>query len=794
MFAFLSVSKSACYSFGYIIRVLVCGTTPCFLFFFFGILTAAMSSAAENEKPPNVWAIEDKWDGKLSLPTQASDYKVATINRELFNARIVNFPLPEGGAIRILREEKEGLKTIGNGGLIWTGKVIGDDGSIDYGSIATFSNLGKVVVGDIVTSKGKMYRISHVAGDIHVVMKLLHNRFPNQSKSSVKRSPQFSSPPRAPTRSCPRDDPQQIDVLVGYTDGACQGANSGVPCATDESHDAMVLSIYQAMSETNQTYANSSISQRLSLVHVTPVTPYSESTTASTIETDLDILLLRSPTEAVQQALPWSDSLHRLHDLREQYSADAVVLITKPGNCANSYCPPCGRSPPMEMGGPVLADRAFAVVTQDCLTGHFGFGHELGHLMGANHDVVNAPEPLAFTYSHGFTKPIPSIAGITPWRTAMSYQTPACLLANPAPPADPGEEGCIRLPFWSNPLIKHPPFGDDMGDSITADNHSTLNLTADDVANNRSSSICRDDVWMKDTWQDSGDEPDLKQAGKPMWKSPYIWVRNEQDPDAGRRFQHQHQNPIILPNQKNWAYVKIHNGGFTTSGELELRFAPASTGLVWDGLWPTIGAKTISLPANSTTIVEFPWEGLPGPGHYCLVARWLSSDDPMTMPEGPSIEPNVRNNNNIVWRNLNIIDLTEPAMVSTFVTIANPNDAPMRARIDFRFSPSGTNPLRGFGEMVVELDPVLKSIWSKGGSKSQGLKLGPKEAQVDTVKGASLFDLNLPPQFMGKITLKLKRSGQETGVYQMDIVQSQQTGDKTQIVGGVSYEIHTEKR
>ena len=42
-------------------------------------------------------------------------------------------------------------------------------------------------------------------------------------------------------------------------------------------------------------------------------------------------------------------------------------------------------------------------------------------------------------------------------------------------------------------------------------------------------------VWMKDTWDDTGAEPDPAQNNEVMWKSPYIWIRNSQDPATDTR-------------------------------------------------------------------------------------------------------------------------------------------------------------------------------------------------------------------------------------------------------------------
>ena len=197
--------------------------------------------------------------------------------------------------------------------------------------------------------------------------------------------------------------------------------------------------------------------------------------------------------------------------------------------------------------------------------------------------------------------------------------------------------------------------------SGTRGNARTLNETAWTVANFRCAALpLPNNVWMKDTWSDNGAEPDPAQASEPMWKSPYIWVRNTRDENF--EIQHEHENSEF--GQTNWAYVKLDNGGPTSSGNLERYYADASTSLTWQSAWTLISSQPVSTVQNRfSEIVEFRWDNLPGLGHYCLLARWNSPlDDPMTNTEGPNIEANVRGNNNIVWRNLNIVDLILPTI------------------------------------------------------------------------------------------------------------------------------------
>ena len=60
----------------------------------------------------------------------------------------------------------------------------------------------------------------------------------------------------------------------------------------------------------------------------------------------------------------------------------------------------------------------------------------------------------------------------------------------------------------------------------------------------------------------------------------------------------------------------------------------------------------------------------------------------MTTPEGPVIGPNVRGNNNIIWRNVNIVDLTLQRFAIVELAVANPTEAEMSAAIQILTPPT----------------------------------------------------------------------------------------------------------
>lgn len=181
------------------------------------------------------------------------------------------------------------------------------------------------------------------------------------------------------------------------------------------------------------------------------------------------------------------------------------------------------------------------------------------------------------------------------------------------------------------------------------------------------------DLYTKDRPFDTGVEPNPDSG--PMWISEDIWVRK--NADGGLT----HQNPEFKNYSPNAVYVRITNRGRVTSScaNLSLYFTKASTGLVWPTHWTNYfqntsagsilhGDKinTVSIPAISpgaSYVVEIPWFP-PNPAdfdadihHFCLLSRIESPSDPMFNEQnGVGVSINVKNNNNIAWKNVSVVD------------------------------------------------------------------------------------------------------------------------------------------
>jgi hypothetical protein len=124
-------------------------------------------------------------------------------------------------------------------------------------------------------------------------------------------------------------------------------------------------------------------------------------------------------------------------------------------------------------------------------------------------------------------------------------------------------------------------------------------------------------IWMKDTWSDTGAEPDPKTVGQAMSASPFIWVRNQND---GVQHLHEHQNPEY--GQPNFIYVKVLNTGQTQgNGTLSLFVTPATPNPNLGSNWIRLTDITLAVPPRLEVVYEFPWTTVPKPGHYCLLAK-----------------------------------------------------------------------------------------------------------------------------------------------------------------------------
>ena len=267
-----------------------------------------------------------------------------------------------------------------------------------------------------------------------------------------------------------------IDLLFYYTD---QAALLLDPSYDATSNPGPALALLQAraqqyIDEVNQTLQNSGIAQIVTFHQVGPVTrlmqwpnsalPYDEGQTNTTDP------LLRFQTHLAQArnidtagpSPPWPPN-------RGTYGADvAVVLLADMGDpnaspplprfgaayFQNSFCAPqpwgCGAGINVNYGPSALGVISIAEETQ-----RFTFSHEIGHMLGADHDYVPPGESTwphefqEFSHSYGYRVAAPNPPAERGARDVMA--DPWCGTS-----WNPAIDLCPRAQLYSNPEIFFP--------------------------------------------------------------------------------------------------------------------------------------------------------------------------------------------------------------------------------------------------------------------------------------------------------------------------------------------------
>ena len=310
-------------------------------------------------------------------------------------------------------------------------------------------------------------------GELHVVSQVDQGALPREAEPLM---PSFSEAEIAAARDVAKSDiGDVIDVMIVYTPTAEQAVGGAA---------AMTNLINLGLSETNTSYANSDVRQRVRLVHSALVN-YTESSEFATTLTALR-----------------AGGVPGVASLREQYRADLVMMLihpARPDACGIAYIQASVTA--------AFQSSAFSVTDTSCVSPGLTMAHEWGHNMGAQHDWYVSASVLPYSYAHGHV----NTRSGQRWRTIMSYND-ICAAQGFA---------CTRLLAWANPDTRLNPLctagnvtcrgtlwnlpGEGTGiaagtrsncsigvltaNECDADDHRALNNTALNVANFRQSLI-----------------------------------------------------------------------------------------------------------------------------------------------------------------------------------------------------------------------------------------------------------------------------------------------------------------
>jgi hypothetical protein len=299
---------------------------------------------------------------------------------------------------------------------------------------ALFVMENDVVVGNIEPEREDPYELRFLGSGRHVVRQLDPRRGPGCGVTGKVSMPIELPPPPPPGG----DDGSHIDLMVAYTEDArlAQGGLDGIRALID-----LCLAV------SNTVYANSGITQRVRLAW-RQETGYDEA--GNTMGTHLDRL------EAAGDGF-----MDDLLVARDDNGCDLVALLVddSDGGTIAGIASLCG-------GGGNNADLAFSVNSEAfaAAPSFWSFTHEVGHNMGADHDILDSPFCGFLPYSLGLS----FVGSTATWRTIMVRDS------------QPG----MRIQYFSNPNVSFDgqPTGIAQGNPGASDNALTLNTTDANVA------------------------------------------------------------------------------------------------------------------------------------------------------------------------------------------------------------------------------------------------------------------------------------------------------------------------
>ncbi|MBR9831716.1 tyrosinase family protein [bacterium] len=333
------------------------------------------------------------------------------------------------------------------------------------------------------------------------------------------------------------------------------------------------------------------------------------------------------------------------------------------------------------------------------------------------------------------------------------------------------------------------------------------------------------DLYMKDHPQivtserDMGVEPNIYNG--PQYLSHDIWCRTQNDGFTNDS----HQDPIVDGVTPTHVYVRVRNRGTVASSgnndNLKLYWSKGATALSWPDYWDgsitspalmgdLIGSQPISVievgnqkifhfiwyPPDPSTYTTFNNE----PAHFCLLARIESLDDPMTNEANSGVwnlGGNVKNNNNIVWKNLTVIDNNLVSEGGDFIKggniyVGNTSDE-AEGVFDFElntYAEYGKITIFQDAEVLITMDDDVWTKWKNGGSLGNNIDVIDEESHIIRIMGdnASFRNLSFNESERGMIHVEFNFLTEQypfEDEYSFHVEQQFHQGEEEVLVAGV---------
>ncbi len=231
---------------------------------------------------------------------------------------------------------------------------------------------------------------------------------------------------------------------------------------------------------------------------------------------------------------------------------------------------------------------------------------------------------------------------------------------------------------------------------------------------------------------------------------------------------------------------------------------PQDASVVSPPFYDTAPLVVPALQPGEAVVLEIPWyppdpadfASFGDPGHFCMLARIETSTTApfgMTFAEGADVSTNTRNNNNIAWKNITVVDDFAGALRLTSILIRNVFTVPVATGLRFLDVGGDNDPsFFDFGRIYVELGQELYDRWVEGGAAGQGIeRVGGTRLQILS-PDAFIQGIPLGPGETFPVGVQFELDGDYRPTRRMprwDLVQVGAPGDPQRLVGGQRFEV-----
>jgi hypothetical protein len=143
------------------------------------------------------------------------------------------------------------------------------------------------------------------------------------------------------------------------------------------------------------------------------------------------------------------------------------------------------------------------------------------------------------------------------------------------------------------------------------------------------------------------------------------------------------EDPITGQPAQIYVRVKNRGGKDVIGAKVTVWYADSST-LVQPVSWTKIGSALVDAPQGGNLTVAGPiaWPAAPATGHYCFIAAVEHPEDQLFVPAAladfDAYKAYIRTENNVSWRNFNVVPVPQSGMMMMSAQASGPQDGDER--------------------------------------------------------------------------------------------------------------------